>query len=114
VSVGSIPDGAMALDVGPETVKAFAARIGKAKTVFWNGPLGLFENPAFSAGSVGIARALGESEGFSVVGGGDSVAAVHAAGEGLAEKIGFISTGGGASLELIEGRRLPGVEALRG
>jgi phosphoglycerate kinase len=114
VSVGSIPDGGMALDVGPETVKAFAARIGKAKTVFWNGPMGLFENSAFAAGSVGIARALSESEGFSVVGGGDSVAAVHAAGEGLAEKIGFISTGGGASLELIEGRRLPGVEALRG
>jgi phosphoglycerate kinase len=114
VSVGSVPDGGMALDVGPETVKAFAARIGNAKTVFWNGPMGLFENPAFAAGSVGIARALGETEGFSVVGGGDSVAAVHAAGEGLAEKIGFISTGGGASLELIEGRRLPGVEALRG
>ncbi len=114
VSVGSVPDGGMALDIGPETVKAFAARVSKAKTVFWNGPMGLFENPAFATGSVGIARALADSEGFTVVGGGDSVAAVHAAGEGLAEKIGFISTGGGASLELIEGRKLPGVEALRG
>lgn len=114
VQVSSIPDETMALDIGPETVKSFAERIHKAKTVFWNGPMGLFENPAFAAGSVGIARALAEAEGFTVVGGGDSVAAVRAAGEGLADKIGFISTGGGASLELIEGRKLPGVEALRG
>jgi phosphoglycerate kinase len=113
VSVSSLPDGAMALDIGPETVKSFTSRIQQAKTVFWNGPMGLFENPAFAAGSIGIARALGESKGFTVVGGGDSVAAVHAAGKEVADKIGFISTGGGASLELIEGRKLPGVEALR-
>ncbi len=114
VSVRSVPDQHMALDIGPESVKAFAAEVAKAKTVFWNGPLGLFENPAFSAGSIGVARALSESPAFTVVGGGDSVAAVAAAGPGVAEKIKFISTGGGASLELIEGLKLPGVEALRG
>jgi phosphoglycerate kinase len=114
VAAGMVPEKHMALDIGPESVKAFAARIAKAKTVFWNGPLGLFENPAFASGSVGIARAMAESSGFTVVGGGDSVAAIHAAGADLVEKIGFISTGGGASLELIEGRKLPGVEALRG
>lgn len=114
VSVRSIPDQRMALDIGPESVKTFAAEIGKAKTVFWNGPMGLFENPAFAAGSIGVARALAESAAFTVVGGGDSVAAVAAAGPGVANKIGFISTGGGASLELIEGLKLPGIEALRG
>src|SRR5450432_610180 len=114
VSVRSMPDQHMALDIGPATVKAFAAEIARAKTVFWNGPMGLFENQPFSAGSIGIARALAETAAFTVVGGGDSVAAVAAAGDGIAEKIGFISTGGGASLELIEGLKLPGVEALRG
>jgi phosphoglycerate kinase len=114
VSVQSVPDRFMALDIGPSTVKAFAAEIANAKTVFWNGPMGLFENPAFASGSLGIARALAESAAFSVVGGGDSVAAVAAAGLEIAGKIGFISTGGGASLELIEGLKLPGVEALRG
>jgi phosphoglycerate kinase len=114
VSVQSVPDRYMALDIGPNTVKAFASEIAKAKTVFWNGPMGLFENPAFASGSIGIARALAESAAFTVVGGGDSVAAVAAAGPEIAAKIGFISTGGGASLELIEGLKLPGVEALRG
>jgi phosphoglycerate kinase len=114
VSTRAIPEGQLALDIGPSTVLAFAAEIRKAKTVFWNGPLGLFENPAFARGSIGIARALAESAAFSVVGGGDSGAAVAAAGDGIAEKISFISTGGGASLELIEGLKLPGVEALRG
>jgi phosphoglycerate kinase len=114
VSVRNIPDQHMALDIGPDSVKAFAAEISKAKTVFWNGPMGLFENPAFAAGSVGLAQALAESSAFTVVGGGDSVAAVALAGSGVAEKIDFISTGGGASLELIEGLKLPGVEALRG
>jgi phosphoglycerate kinase len=114
VSVRAIPDGHMALDIGPNTIKAFAAEIAKAKTVFWNGPMGLFENAPFASGSVGIARALAESAAFTVVGGGDSVAAVAAAGEGISERINFISTGGGASLELIEGLKLPGVEALRG
>jgi len=114
VSSNAVPDGAMALDIGPATVAAFAGHVARAKTVFWNGPLGLFENPAFTAGTFGVARALAESRAFSVVGGGDSAAAVRQAGEGVAEKIGFISTGGGAALELLEGKRLPGVEALRG
>jgi len=114
VSVNAIPDGHMALDIGPDSVKAFAAEIAKAKTVFWNGPMGLFENKPFASGSLGIAHALAETAAFTVVGGGDSVAAVAAAGAGVAEKISFISTGGGAALELIEGLKLPGVEALRG
>jgi phosphoglycerate kinase len=113
VKAGSVPDGNMALDVGPETVKAFGARVAKAKTVFWNGPMGLFENPAFASGTNGIAQALAASSAFTVVGGGDSVAAVKAAGDAVLSKIGFISTGGGASLELVEGKKLPGVEALR-
>jgi phosphoglycerate kinase len=113
VKAGSVPDGNMALDVGPETVKAFAARVAKAKTVFWNGPMGLFENKAFANGTDGIAQAMAASSAFTVVGGGDSVAAVKAAGDAVLSKIGFISTGGGASLELVEGKKLPGVEALR-
>jgi phosphoglycerate kinase len=114
VNVRSIPERHMALDIGPASVKAIAAQVAKAKTVFWNGPMGLFENPAFAAGSIGVARALADSAAYTVVGGGDSVAAVAAAGSGVTEKISFISTGGGASLELIEGLKLPGVEALRG
>jgi phosphoglycerate kinase len=113
VKVNAVPDGEMALDIGPETVKAFAARLAKAKTVFWNGPMGLFENKAFAAGTNGIAQAVADSPAFTVVGGGDSVAAVKAAGDAVLKKIGFISTGGGASLELVEGKKLPGVEALR-
>jgi phosphoglycerate kinase len=108
-----LTEGEMALDIGPATSRAFAARIGKAKTVFWNGPMGLFENAPFSEGTFAIAHALTVSSAFSVVGGGDSAAAIRAAGEDVASKIGFISTGGGASLELIEGKKLPGVEALR-
>ncbi|HEY3252733.1 MAG TPA: phosphoglycerate kinase, partial [Polyangiaceae bacterium] len=95
VNVRSIPERQMALDIGPASVQAIAALVAKAKTVFWNGPLGLFENPAFAAGTIGVARALADSAAFTVVGGGDSVAAVAAAGPGVAEKIGFISTGGG-------------------
>ncbi|HEV8550571.1 MAG TPA: phosphoglycerate kinase [Polyangiaceae bacterium] len=113
VKVNGVPDGEMALDIGPESVKAFAERVAKAKTVFWNGPMGLFENKAFAAGTNGIAQAVADSSGFTVVGGGDSVAAVKAAGDAVLKKIGFISTGGGASLELVEGKKLPGVEALR-
>ncbi|HEX3777722.1 MAG TPA: phosphoglycerate kinase [Polyangiaceae bacterium] len=114
VSVSSIPDGAMALDIGPSTLHAFAAQIARAKTVFWNGPLGSCENPAFATGSIGVARALAEASGFTVVSGGDSALAIQLAGEDTAQKINFISTGGGTSLELIEGLKLPGVEALRG
>ncbi|MEZ4229103.1 MAG: phosphoglycerate kinase [Polyangiaceae bacterium] len=113
VDVSDIPADHMALDVGPETLELFGARIARAQTIFWNGPMGLFENPAFSAGTQGIAQRVADSSAFSVVGGGDSAAAVRQAGPELAEKIDHISTGGGASLELIEGKKLPGIEALR-
>lgn len=111
VDAGAVPAGEMALDIGPKTVAAFREVIIRAKSVFWNGPMGLFEKAPFSAGSKGIAAAIAESASFSVVGGGDSVAAVQQA--GLASRFTHVSTGGGASLELIEGRKLPGVEALR-
>lgn len=111
VKVGEVPAGHMALDVGPATVEAFRGHILKAKTVFWNGPMGLFENPAFAAGTRGVAQALCDSAAFTVVGGGDSAAALRQA--GMDDKVSFVSTGGGASLELIEGKKLPGVEALR-
>jgi phosphoglycerate kinase len=101
----------MALDIGPRTVQLFGERLRRAKSVFWNGPMGLFENPAFAEGSFGVARAMADCSGFTVVGGGDSVAAVQVA--GLAERYSHVSTGGGASLELIEGKKLPGVEVLR-
>jgi phosphoglycerate kinase len=114
VDVGAIPEGTMALDVGPKTVEDFGKRFAKAKTIFWNGPMGLFEKTPFSAGTFGVAKAMTESKAFTVVGGGDSAAAVHAAGGDLAKKMGHISTGGGASLELIEGKKLPGIEVLRG
>ena len=113
VAVNSVPEGAMALDVGPKTVEAFSREVLSAKTVVWNGPMGLFENPAFASGTLGVARALTESEAFTVVGGGDSAAALRAAGEGLIDKISHVSTGGGASLELLEGKKLPGIEILR-
>ncbi len=112
VAVGAVPPDQMALDVGPETVAAFRKHILEAKTVFWNGPMGLFESPAFAPGTLGVAQALVDSAAFTVVGGGDSAAAIR--GAGLADKVSFVSTGGGAALELIEGKRLPGVEALRG
>jgi phosphoglycerate kinase len=114
VPVTDVPDAHMALDIGPATVEAFRKRVLAAKTVFWNGPMGLFENRVFAAGTNGIARALAETSGFTVVGGGDSAAAIRQAGGELEKKIGFVSTGGGAALELLEGKKLPGVEALRG
>jgi phosphoglycerate kinase len=114
VEVSAMPDKAMALDIGPKSVLAFGKRIDGAKTVFWNGPMGLFEKAPFSHGTFDLARTMAESSAFTVVGGGDSAAAVHAAGSAIAEKMGHISTGGGASLELIEGKKLPGIEVLRG
>jgi phosphoglycerate kinase len=113
VSVDALPEGTMALDIGPRTVELFGKAIERAKTVFWNGPMGLFETPAFSRGTFDIARIMSEVSGFTVVGGGDSAAAVKQAGPDIAKGFDHISTGGGASLELIEGKRLPGVEALR-
>jgi phosphoglycerate kinase len=104
------PDGWLGLDVGPKTREDFAARVRSAKTVFWNGPMGVFEWPRFAEGTFAVARAIAECDGFTVVGGGDSVRAVHEA--GVADRISWISTGGGASLELLEGKELPGVAAI--
>jgi phosphoglycerate kinase len=104
------PEGWLGLDVGPATREAFAAAIADAKTVFWNGPMGVFEWPRFAEGTFAVARAVADCDGFTVVGGGDSVRAVHEA--GVADRISWISTGGGASLELLEGKDLPGVAAI--
>ena len=108
--VAGVPDDVAIVDVGPRTVDRYAAEIGRAKTVFWNGPLGIFEVPAFAKGTRRIAELLAESGAVTVVGGGESVQAVEEA--GLAGKMTHVSTGGGAALELIEGRTLPGVAAI--
>jgi phosphoglycerate kinase len=110
VSVDAIPEGWMALDVGPESAKAFGNAIKDAMTVVWNGPMGVFEMPNYARGTFAVAQAMADSQGCTIVGGGDSVAAVEAA--GLAEKMTHVSTGGGASLEFLEGRELPGVSCL--
>jgi phosphoglycerate kinase len=106
------PEGWLGLDVGPRTREEFAAAIADARTVFWNGPMGVFEWPRFAEGTFAVARAVAECDGYTVVGGGDSVRAVHEA--GVADRISWISTGGGASLELLEGKELPGVAAIPG
>jgi len=113
VDVGAIAADQMGLDIGPKTVAAYSAEIAKAKTIVWNGPMGVFEMPAFAKGTLTIAQAVASATtcgAISIVGGGDSVAAIHQS--GLAGKISHISTGGGASLEFLGGRKLPGVEAL--
>ncbi len=111
--IAQTPPDLMGLDIGPKTVELFSRDLASAKLIVWNGPLGMFERPAFSAGTLGIAKAVAEATeagATSIVGGGDSVAAVEEA--GVAAKISHISTGGGASLEFLAGRKLPGVEAL--
>jgi phosphoglycerate kinase len=115
-SIGEVtktPVDQMGLDIGPKTIAAYALEIGKARTIVWNGPMGVFEMPAFAKGTLAVAKAVAaatDSGATSIVGGGDSVAAVHQS--GVADKISHISTGGGASLEFLGGRKLPGVEAL--
>jgi phosphoglycerate kinase len=101
----------MGLDIGPKTVAHFADIIRRAKTVIWNGPMGVFEMPAFAAGTIAVARAVAAVPGTTIIGGGDSVAAVTQA--GVADSMTHISTGGGASLEFLGGRTLPGVDALK-
>ncbi|MCP2013545.1 phosphoglycerate kinase [Deinococcus sp. HSC-46F16] len=113
VPADQIPDGWMGLDIGPDTVRAYAEALQGAKTVFWNGPMGVFEFGAFAAGTNAVAAVVAglKDQAYTVVGGGDSVSAINQSGR--AEQIDHISTGGGASLELLEGKALPGVEAMK-
>jgi phosphoglycerate kinase len=110
VPISAVPADKAIFDIGPGTVQRFADELSGAKTIFWNGPMGVFERPAFAAGTNGVAQLVAESDAYTVVGGGDSVAAVEQL--GLADRIDHISTGGGASLEFVEGRTLPGLAAL--
>jgi phosphoglycerate kinase len=110
VSIREIPANQMGLDLGPASVEQFAITLRTARTIVWNGPMGVFEKAPFAAGTVGVARAVVGGSAFSVIGGGDTIAAVNQA--GVADRIGYISTAGGAFLEFLEGRTLPGVEAL--
>jgi len=111
VAADAIPEGWLGLDIGPESVAAFTDALQGAKTVFWNGPMGVFELEPFAAGTRGVAEAITKVDGFTVVGGGDSAAAVRKLGI-PEDAFGHISTGGGASLEYLEGKKLPGVEVL--
>jgi len=111
VSVKEIPAEEMGLDIGEESQKLFADAVKNAKTVVWNGPMGVFENPIFAKGTVAVAKALADTDAITIIGGGDSAAAVNQLGFG--DKMSHISTGGGASLEFLEGKKLPGVEAIQ-
>jgi 3-phosphoglycerate kinase len=110
-SADRIPHDRMGLDIGPETIKTFVEEISTAKTIVWNGPMGVFEMPRFAQGTLSVATALAQSKGTTIIGGGDSAAAVQQF--ELAEQMTHISTGGGASLEYLEGKTLPGVAALQ-
>ena len=110
VPAGAIPSDMMGLDIGPDSIAAFAAAVDDAASVFWNGPMGVFEWEAFRAGTAGVAAALADTNGFTVIGGGDSVAAIRLLGR--EDQISHVSSGGGAGLELLEGKELPGVKAL--
>ncbi|MEG1500640.1 MAG: phosphoglycerate kinase, partial [Clostridiales bacterium] len=110
VTVDKIPENWQALDIGMKTISLFQDEIMKAATIVWNGPLGVFEMDNFDQGTIRVAKAVAASEGFSIIGGGDSVAAINKA--GLEDKIDHISTGGGASLKVLEGKILPGLDAL--
>ena len=102
-----LPEGWLGLDIGPDTRETFARHVRDARTIFWNGPMGVFEWPRFAAGTKAVAQAVAESDGFSVVGGADSARALQEL--GLADRVSWLSTGGGAALELLEGKELPGV-----
>jgi phosphoglycerate kinase len=110
VAWNEVPEGWLALDIGPETRETFAERIGESRTVFWNGPMGVFEWERFAAGTKAVAEAVAAADAHTVVGGGDSVRAIEEL--GLTERIDWVSTGGGAALELLEGKELPGVAAI--
>jgi phosphoglycerate kinase len=110
VGVGAVPEGMKAVDIGPRTAAAFAHAIARARTLFWNGPLGVFEKPPFDAGTRAVAAAVGGSPAFTVAGGGETIAAARQA--GVLARLGHVSTGGGASLEFLAGKTLPGVAIL--
>jgi phosphoglycerate kinase len=111
-STSAIPEGMIAVDIGPKTAELFRKELSRAKTVFWNGPMGIFETPAYAEGTFAVAKALSElTDATTIVGGGDSAAAINAS--GYSDKVTHISTGGGASLEFLQGDKLPGIEALR-
>jgi phosphoglycerate kinase len=110
VAYDELPEGWLGLDIGPETRRDFAERIRRARTVFWNGPMGVFEWPRFAEGTRAVAQAVADVQGYTVVGGADSARALHEL--GLADAVGWVSTGGGASLELLEGKELPGVAVI--
>lgn len=110
VAVDAVPEGLMALDIGPATTSAYADEIARCRTLFWNGPMGVFEKAPFAAGTLGVARAVADTRALTVVGGGDSAAAVKVA--NVEDRISHVSTGGGASLEFIQGLTLPGIAAL--
>ncbi|MEE1330903.1 MAG: phosphoglycerate kinase [Acutalibacteraceae bacterium] len=110
VDADKIPDGFQGLDIGPKTAELFANEVKNAKTVVWNGPMGVFENPTLAAGTIAVAKSLSETDAVTIIGGGDSAAAVNTLGYG--DKMTHISTGGGASLEFLEGKELPGIAAL--